>query len=51
MYERACDRVYVWELPVRAFHWVHVASVAVLAFTGYYIGNPFIVVPRPPRPT
>ena len=38
-------RVYVWEAPVRIFHWAHVASIAVLAFTGYYIGNPFITVP------
>jgi Ni/Fe-hydrogenase 1 B-type cytochrome subunit len=39
------DRIYVWELPVRLFHWVHVASMIALAFTGYYIGNPFITVP------
>ena len=39
------QRAYVWELPVRAFHWVHVASMIALAFTGYYIGNPFIIVP------
>jgi len=39
------ERVYVWELPVRAFHWAHVISIVVLAFTGYYISNPFIVVP------
>ncbi len=38
-------RVYVWEAPVRIFHWAHVASIAVLAFTGYYIGDPFITVP------
>ena len=38
-------RVYVWEVPVRIFHWAHVASIAVLAFTGYYIGHPFITVP------
>nr|HID14166.1 Ni/Fe-hydrogenase, b-type cytochrome subunit [Anaerolineae bacterium] len=39
------QRVQVWELPVRIFHWVHVASMGVLAFTGYYIGSPFVVVP------
>jgi Ni/Fe-hydrogenase 1 B-type cytochrome subunit len=38
-------RVEVWEIPVRIFHWAHVASIAVLAFTGYYIGHPFIVAP------
>ena len=38
------NRVVVWEWPVRFFHWAHVASMALLAFTGYYIGNPFIIV-------
>lgn len=38
--------VYVWDIPVRVSHWTHVASVAVLAITGYYIGNPFIVAPH-----
>jgi Ni/Fe-hydrogenase 1 B-type cytochrome subunit len=35
-------RVYVWELPVRILHWVHVASIFVLALTGLYIGHPFV---------
>jgi len=39
------NRVYVWDLPVRSFHWVHVVSMIALAFTGYYIGHPFIIVP------
>lgn len=34
--------VKVWELPVRAIHWLIVAAVIVLAVTGFYIGNPFI---------
>ena len=33
-------RVYVWELPVRFYHWINAASVVVLAVTGYLIGNP-----------
>lgn len=37
-------RVYVWELPVRVSHWFIVLPAAVLAFTGYYMHNPFIVV-------
>lgn len=37
-------RVYVWELPVRLTHWVNVLSIVVLSFTGYYIGNPWILV-------
>ena len=33
-------RVYVWELPVRAYHWINFASVLVLVVTGFLIGNP-----------
>jgi Ni/Fe-hydrogenase 1 B-type cytochrome subunit len=33
-------RVYVWELPVRLYHWVNALCVAVLAATGYLIGRP-----------
>jgi Ni/Fe-hydrogenase 1 B-type cytochrome subunit len=33
-------RVYVWELPVRILHWIHVASMLVLGLTGLYIGHP-----------
>lgn len=40
---------YVWELPVRITHWLIFFSVLVLAVTGYYIGNPFIIVSGPPR--
>ncbi|MGB8647747.1 MAG: Ni/Fe-hydrogenase, b-type cytochrome subunit [Anaerolineae bacterium] len=36
------QRVYVWEIPVRLTHWVNVAAIIVLSFTGYYIGNPWI---------
>ncbi len=38
------ERVFVWELPVRVSHWFIVLSAAVLAFTGYYMHNPFITV-------
>jgi Ni/Fe-hydrogenase 1 B-type cytochrome subunit len=34
--------VYVWQYPLRLFHWVMVISIGVLGFTGYYIHNPFI---------
>jgi len=37
-------RVYVWELPVRISHWFVFLPVVVLAFTGYYMHNPFIAV-------
>lgn len=33
-------RVYVWELPVRVYHWVNVLAVTLLAVTGYMIGRP-----------
>ena len=39
---RAADRyhVYVWEFPVRLFHWVNVGCVGLLCITGYLIGHP-----------
>ena len=33
-------RVYVWEWPVRLYHWVNAACVVALIVTGYVIGNP-----------
>ncbi|MDD8018381.1 MAG: Ni/Fe-hydrogenase, b-type cytochrome subunit [Bacteroidota bacterium] len=36
-------RVYVWQLPVRMYHWVNALSVLLLASTGYLIGHPFAV--------
>jgi Ni/Fe-hydrogenase 1 B-type cytochrome subunit len=35
--------IYVWQYPLRMFHWGMVLSIAVLSFTGYYIHDPFIV--------
>jgi Ni/Fe-hydrogenase 1 B-type cytochrome subunit len=32
--------VYVWELPVRIWHWVMAVCMVVLAVTGYLIGTP-----------
>ena len=43
------DRLYVWELPVRLTHWIITLAVFALAFTGYYIGRPFIIVPGEAR--
>ena len=34
------NRIYVWEIPVRIFHWLNVLCITVLAITGYLIGNP-----------
>ncbi len=33
-------RVYVWELPVRLYHWVNAVALTVLIVTGYLIGAP-----------
>lgn len=33
-------RVYVWELPVRIFHWINVLCITVLAVTGFIIADP-----------
>jgi Ni/Fe-hydrogenase 1 B-type cytochrome subunit len=35
-------RIYVWELPVRLQHWVHVVTMLILAVTGVYIASPFL---------
>lgn len=35
--------VYVWPYPLRLVHWSLVLAIGVLAFTGYYIQDPFIV--------
>ncbi|MGH1454733.1 MAG: Ni/Fe-hydrogenase, b-type cytochrome subunit [Paracoccaceae bacterium] len=32
--------VYVYEAPVRIWHWVNAAAILVLCITGYFIGSP-----------
>ncbi|GFO55861.1 Ni/Fe-hydrogenase, b-type cytochrome subunit [Geomonas sp. Red276] len=36
------DRIarYVWEVPVRASHWVNAVAIVLLSVTGIYIGSP-----------
>jgi len=34
------QRVYVWEWPVRLYHWVNFLCVSVLVVTGFIIGRP-----------
>jgi len=36
-------RVYVWEFPVRLYHWVNALCVVVLCVTGYLIGRPLTI--------
>jgi Ni/Fe-hydrogenase 1 B-type cytochrome subunit len=38
---RPFRRIYVWELPVRVFHWVNALGILLLIISGYLIGNPF----------
>lgn len=33
-------RVYVWEMPVRAYHWINAICMVALCITGYLIGAP-----------
>lgn len=33
-------RVYVWELPVRIYHWLNAAVIVALVATGFLIGSP-----------
>ena len=36
-------RLYVWEMPVRLYHWLNALAITVLGVTGYLIGRPFTV--------
>ncbi len=40
--ESSLKKFYVWELPIRIFHWVNAIAGAILFFTGWYIASPFI---------
>jgi Ni/Fe-hydrogenase 1 B-type cytochrome subunit len=33
-------RVFVWQLPVRVYHWINALAIVVLVGTGLIIGNP-----------
>ncbi len=35
--------VYVWELPVRFYHWINALCIVVLSITGYLIGKPVAI--------
>lgn len=38
-------RILVWEVPVRISHWVTAGAIVVLALTGGYIADPFLIPP------
>jgi len=35
--------VYVWQRPVRIFHWVNALAIFTLCITGYFIGDPLAI--------
>lgn len=37
--------VYVYEAPVRLWHWINALSISVLAISGYFIGSPLPTMP------
>ncbi|MDR1969373.1 MAG: Ni/Fe-hydrogenase, b-type cytochrome subunit [Burkholderiaceae bacterium] len=37
--------IYVYEAPVRLWHWINAAAIAVLCVTGYFIGSPLPTMP------
>jgi Ni/Fe-hydrogenase 1 B-type cytochrome subunit len=41
----AIKSVYVYEAPVRLWHWINALSLLVLAVTGYFIGSPLPTMP------
>lgn len=45
--EKVIERqsVYVYEAPVRIWHWVNALAILTLALTGYFIGSPLPSVP------
>lgn len=42
---RSMDTIYVYEAPVRLWHWVNALAITVLAVTGYLIGSPLPSMP------
>lgn len=41
----AIKSVYVYEAPVRIWHWINALSLVVLGVTGYFIGSPLPTLP------
>lgn len=37
--------VYVYEAPLRLWHWINALAIVVLAITGYFIASPLPSVP------
>ncbi len=43
--EAACGVVYVYEAPVRFWHWINALAILVLGVTGYFIGRGIPTMP------
>ncbi|ABZ82826.1 ni/fe-hydrogenase, b-type cytochrome subunit, putative [Heliomicrobium modesticaldum Ice1] len=39
---KCLNTVYVWELPVRIYHWINALCIVLLMVSGLYIGNPML---------
>lgn len=37
-------RIYVWELPVRVYHWINAGAITILVATGFVIANPPVIL-------
>jgi Ni/Fe-hydrogenase 1 B-type cytochrome subunit len=42
---KALRSVYVYEAPVRVWHWINALAILVLCVTGYFIGRPLPTMP------
>lgn len=40
LHGRSTQSVYVYEAPVRIWHWINALAITVLCLTGYFIGQP-----------
>jgi Ni/Fe-hydrogenase 1 B-type cytochrome subunit len=43
MERNSIQRVYVWQLPVRFYHWLNALTVTTSIITGYLIGKPLAI--------
>jgi len=46
LYIKRLRRVYVWELPVRVYHWLNALVLLALIVTGFYIADPLALMSK-----
>jgi Ni/Fe-hydrogenase 1 B-type cytochrome subunit len=46
LYIKRLRRVYVWELPVRFYHWLNALVLLALIVTGFYIADPLALMSK-----